>query len=579
MKNIKRSQNGFTLIEAMVAVSIVIMLASFKLYPMYIEARMTKAAAQGKQLATWSNSVATYSTIFYNNLVNGTSIAGVADVYAPTVAELRALGLISATFSATNMYNGNYGAKITKTPIGCVAPNCDIENLAYLTNAITNSMNGRLDLPVLGKAAQTLGEDAGYSDLSTPGTIQGPQGSWSVVNPVGNVAGILVMRSGYNSSAMGQFMRRDGALPATGAQNMGGQDVNNVNGLRSTSITNTGNATVGGALGVTGQTTTNGITNNGALQTGNTTINGTAAISGAATIAGNLAVTGTSTLRGVTNTGNITNTGSIQSTGNIVTNGDVETGRLYLRTVVANGASCAGFTGYQAATAAGSIASCINGTWQTPAANIPPPSPCSSTSVNFMGCTGTVPYTQHAQTASVTVTSGSGNAVYSCNNGSWAFQSGNCTPPPAGCAATTVYWAGGASCSGSSASLAHGSGRWVNSTNGNSGSVYASCNNGSISTSSGSCTAPARTFYNPTDRSGQALASNPGNRASFCQAQGMTAVGNGTESDLGGSDVPHCYSADGTLRCTFPSTYGVANCKDVKWGNPGCYIQTSVTCQ
>lgn len=569
----------------MVAVVIAITLAGFKLYPMYVEARMTKAAAQGKQLATWSNSVATYSTIFYNNLVNGTSIAGVADIYAPTVAELRALGLISATFSAANMYNGNYGAKITKTPIGCVAPNCDIENLAYLTNPITNTMNGRLDVPVLGKAAQTLGEDAGYSDLSTPGTVMGPDGKWSVVNPVGNVAGILVMRSGYNSSAMGQFMRRDGALPATGAQNMGGQDVNNVNSLRSTSITNTGNATVGGALGVTGQTTTNGITNNGALQTGNTTINGTAAITGAATVAGNLAVTGTSTLRGVTNTGNIantgniTNTGTIASTGNIRTDADVETGRLYLKTVVANGASCAGFTGYQAATAAGSIASCINGTWQTPAANIPPPSPCNATTVSFMGCTGSVPYTQHAQTANVTVTSGSGSAVYSCNNGSWSFQSGNCTPPPAGCSATTVYWSGSASCNAYNSSMSHGSGRWLNSTNSNSGSVYASCNNGVISTSSPSCYSPSRTFYNPTDRSGQALAANPGNRASFCQAQGMSAVGNGTESDFGGSDIPHCYSADGSLRCTAPATYGAANCKDVPYGNPGCFIQTSVTCQ
>lgn len=437
MKNIKRSENGFTLVEVMVAVSITMILAGFKLYPMYIEARMTKAAAQGVQLATWSNSVATYSTTFYNNLVNGTPITGfatgVADIYAPTVEELRAIGLVPATFSATNMYNGAYASRITKTPLGCVAPNCDIENAAFLTKPIINALNGRVDVPALGQAARAVGQDGGYSDSASPGTIQGANGSWSMVNPVGSVAGILVMRSGYNSSAMGQFMRRDGALPATGAQDMGGQDVNNVNGLRSTSITNTGSATVGGALGVVGQTTTNGITNTGALQTGNTTINGTAAISGAATVAGNLAVIGVSTTRGITNTGTIT------SSGNIATNGDVETNRLYLKTVVANGASCAGLIGYQAATAAGSIASCINGTWQTPAANIPPPSPCNSTTVSFMGCTGSVPYTQHAQTANVSITSGSGNGVYSCNNGSWAFQSGNCTPPPAGCSATTVY--------------------------------------------------------------------------------------------------------------------------------------------
>ena len=92
--------------------------------------------------------------------------------------------------------------------------------------------------------------------------------------------------------------------------------------------------------------------------------------------------------------------------------------------------------------------------------------------------------------------------------------------------------------------MSHGAGRWVNASNDNNGSVYASCKNGSINTSSGSCTSSSRTFYNRTDKSGQALAANPGNRASFCQAQGMNVVGNGQQSDFGGNDIPHCYSAD-----------------------------------
>ena len=583
MKNIKRFKNGFTLVEVMVAMTITMIVAGYKLYPMYIEARMTKAAAQGVQLATWSNSLATYSTKFYNNLVNNTSISGngitVANIYAPTVLELRALGLIPATFSATNMYNGQYAAKIEKTPLNCMAPDCDIENLAYLTNPITNALNGRIDGPSLGQAARTLGEDGGYSDLATPGTVRGPNGGWTVVNPVGNVAGILVMRSGYNSSAMAQFMRRDGALPATGAQDMGGQDVNYVNSLRSTAIVNSGNATVGGALGVAGETTTNGITNNGALQTGNTTINGTAAITGAATVAGNLAVTGVSTTRGITNTGNITNSGTVTSTGNIVTSGDVQTNRLYLRTVVANGASCAGLTGYQAATAAGSIASCINGTWQTPAANIPPPSPCSAQSVYFQGCTGSLPYTQHGQNANATVTSGSGSAVYACNNGTWAYQSGNCTPPPADCPSRSTSWSGsGASCSGSTGTILHGSGKYVNSTNGNTGSVYASCNNGNILQSSPSCRAATSSYSSPRSAEGYLLSANPGNRQAFCQNKGQSVSGNGSESDRGGQAISICFAIDSNLRCTNPSG-GPANCTGFNYGNPGCWVQTTVTCQ
>jgi prepilin-type N-terminal cleavage/methylation domain-containing protein len=611
MKKPFRSQKGFTLAELMVVIAISIVLAGYKLYPMYLEARASKTSAQGVQIGTLGNTVATYSTELYGPLVNGTSVPGVANIYAPTIAELQSLGRLSANFSANNMYGGSYAVQITKSPAGCVAPNCDIDNLVYLTKAITNPANGRVDAAALGQMVQALaknGIDAGYSDSATPGTITGANGQWSVPNPVTNagvpVAGILAVRSGYKSSALGQFMRRDGQLPATGAQDMGGQNVNNVNGLNSATITNTGAAnvggslsvngltstngltnsgnltntgaaTIGGTLGVSGLTTTAGLTNNGNLQnnghitnSGNLTNSGTAAITGATTLAGTLAVSGTTTAQG------IVNTGTISSTSHISTNGDVQTSRLYLRTVVANGASCAGLTGYQASTAAGSIASCINGTWQTPAANIPPPSPCNATTVSFSGCSGSLPYTQHGSTANVTVTSGSGSATYSCNNGSWAFLSGSCTPPPAGCGAQYVYWNGSASCSGYASAMSSGSGQWVNSSGSGTGSAYATCNNGSISVSSASCSTPSRTFYNPTANNGAYLSSNPANRTQFCLNQGYSSSSGGAQSDFGGTNMPVCWAIDGNNNCT-----GGGNCTTMAFGNPGCYVQTSVTCQ
>jgi prepilin-type N-terminal cleavage/methylation domain-containing protein len=167
MKKIIRSQKGFTLAELMVVVGISILLAGYKLYPMYLEAHSTKASAQGVQLATLGNSVATYSTQYYGQLVNGTGIPGVANIYAPTIENLKALGLLAPNFSAVNMYGSGYAVRITKSPAGCVAPNCDIENLAYLTSAITNPANGRVDGAALGQAAQMLGKngaDGGYSD-------------------------------------------------------------------------------------------------------------------------------------------------------------------------------------------------------------------------------------------------------------------------------------------------------------------------------------------------------------------------------------------------------------------------------
>lgn len=589
----------------MVAVLITIIMASIKLWPMMVEARSTRATAQGVQLQTLGNTVSTYSTKYVGPLVNGTAIPGVANPYAPTIPELQALGLLNTNFSTTNQYNGGYGVRISKLPAGCVAPNCDIENLVYLTNAIINPANGRLDEAALGQAAQVMQADGGYSDSATPGSITGPSGAWSVSNPVtsaGNpVAGILAMRTGYNSSTLAQFMRRDGQLPATGPQDMGGQNVNNVATLNSTTINNSGNASVGGTLGVTGQTNTNGINNsgtittgtlnattanvtgaltagtatvNGALTAGNTTINGTTTHNGATTVNGTLGVSGAATLASTLTVSGATTTAGLTNNGQLTNSGDIKAPRVYLTTIVNAGSSCAGYSGYQATTSTGQIASCVNGVWAayTPA---PPPSPCNATTVSWNGCSGTVPYTQSGNTANVSVSSGTGSATYSCQNGSWAFQSGNCTPPPAGCSAQTVYWSGSASCSGYSSALSSGTGHYVNSSNSNSGSAYASCSNGVISISSASCSTPTATFYSPTASNGAYLSSNPTARTTFCQAMGYSnAYGAGTQQDQGGSNTPVCWSIDGNLNCT-----GGGNCSGMAYGNPGCWVQTSVTCQ
>lgn len=598
LKN-KRSAHGFTLIEMAIVIALGIMLSGALLWPQVVKARHEKAVAQGTQMATLNNVVATFQTRNYGSLVANTAVAGIANPYAPTIAELRNWGL-PANFSAQNLYGGGYAVRIERVPAGCTPPDCDLQGVINLTAPILNPLTGRVDGSALGAIVQSMQAnatpDAGWSTIGAPTVITGQGGTWTLANPAGNVAGILAMRSGYGSSGMAQFMRRDGTLAATGAQNMGGQNVNNVNTLNSTTISNVGNATIGGALGVTGQTSTNGISNNGAIGTntanvsgtlaagtanvagaltaGNTTVNGTATINGAASVSGTLGVTGGATMGSSLTVAGATVTNGMTNYGRLTNTGDVQTARLYLTTVVTNGASCAGLTGYQAATAAGSIASCINGTWQTPAANIPPPSPCNSTMVSFQGCSGSVPYTQSGTTANVTVTSGSGYATYSCNNGSWAFMSGSCTPPPAGCSGQTVYWSGSASCSGYSSSLSHGGGQWVNSSGSNNGSVYASCNNGSISLTSGSCASSTVSYSYPTSREGYSMSASPSGRKQFCLNQGHSDEAGGSQADYGGLNLQICWSIDGLGNCT-----GQGNCSGAAPGNPGCWIQTSVTCK
>ena len=620
----RRAQRGFTLLEVGIAIAISMMAATAFLWVQTMNLRVSKANAQGTQLTTLSNAVATYMTTYYSQLVNNQAIAGFANIYAPTVAELKTAQIVlPPNFSATNLYGGGYAVTISKTPGGCVSPNCDISSITNLTNAITNPLTGRVDGAALGNAMSVIGADGGFSTNAVPGSITGQGGAWTATNPAGSVAGILAMRAGYGSSGWAQFLRRDGQLPMTGPLNMGSQNVNNANTVNSTTLANSGNATVGGTLGVTGQTSTNGIANTGSLSTGNTTENGTATVTGNTSLGGTLAVTGYTNTNGLTNAGNLTNTG------------DVSTGKILLNTIVGNGSSCVGLNGFQASTAAGSIVSCINGVWQTPSGSVQPPSPCNATSVNFGGCSGNLPYTLSGQNASATMTYGTGNATYSCNNGSfslvsyqctpppascngtsvsfgsgcsgsipftssgntasanvttgsgfanylctngsWSLQSFSCTPPAAGCGAQTVSWSVSASCSGSVSSLSSGSGQWVNATNGNNGSVFVSCNNGSLSQSSASCTAATTVYTYPTTAEGYYLASNPTARAQWCNNVGKTPSASGQiQTDYGGSGLTFCHTIDSSNHC-IPGASG--SCTAYQWGNPGCWIQSQLTCQ
>ena len=592
-------QRGFTLVEVGIAITISTLIAVMALWSDMTKLRNAKASSQGTQLATASNAVATYITTYYSELVNNQAIPGFTNIYAPTIAELKTAQIVlPANFSATNVYGGGYTITISRSPSGCTPPACDITSLTNLTGPITNPMTGRPDGSSLGTAAALLGADGGFSTLAVPGSITGGGGAWTVPNPAGSVAGILGMRAGYGSSGWAQFLRRDGQLPMTGALNMGNQNVNNANTLNSSSIVNTGNATVGGTFGVTGQTSTRGITNTGSitnsgtLSTGSTTIAGTANVSGNTTMGGALSVSGLTTTAGIQNNGNLTSTG------------DTTTNRLSLQAVVANNTSCSGFTGYQAKTAAGSIVSCINGTWTTPTGSTTVPSPCGSTSVTFgagctgnlpsttsgttqnatmtsgtgfatyscnngsysfqsgsctppaancaatsvsfgSGCQGNLPQTTSGGTANVTMTVGSGNATYSCNNGSYSFQSGSCTPPAASCFSATISWSGSASCSGTVGALNSGSSQTVTSTATNRvGTVTVTCSNGSITQSSATCDTRKQVFNFPKTNEGYALASNSAARQQFCINKGFNFANSPsqTEGNYGNQNVHFCHT-------------------------------------
>lgn len=85
-------------------------------------------------------------------------------------------------------------------------------------------------------------------------------------------------------------------------------------------------------------------------------------------------------------------------------------------------------------------------------------------------------------TTAPTLTSGSATAT--CNNGTLVYSGTSCTP---GCASQTVNW--GAGCSATiAASLHTNSGTLTNTASGYTGTVTATCTNGTLSQSGASCT-------------------------------------------------------------------------------------------
>ncbi len=216
-----RQRGYYDLLSLGIGASIAIAFATVGLWQKREEMLSQQMAAQGDVLAEIGNSInGKYLSIYYSNLVNGTAIPGVANEYAPTMAELEAINVIPAGYSTTSVYGAPYVISLAKTPTGCVAPRCDIAGMVYIDGALSDPSTGR---PLtLDDGAAAIGGDGGYSDIVTPDIIAGPDGGWSLPNPKGNVAGVLAMRVGYGSSGWSAFVRRDGSLPMEGDLNFKG---------------------------------------------------------------------------------------------------------------------------------------------------------------------------------------------------------------------------------------------------------------------------------------------------------------------------------------------------------------------
>jgi type II secretory pathway pseudopilin PulG len=343
----KRNLQGFTLVEVGIAAVLSAAIAALLLSIDADRLRTQIAENQGQLLSTINNAVNGYEAANFNALVNHSGVAGVANAYAPTLAELSSLGYLSNVYSTQNLFGGGYAINLSLLPTGCIPVNCNVGGLVALSTPILGQ-DGQVDVAAAGEAMIAAGGDGGMSSAASPGTIAGPNSTWTAVNPMGNVSGIVAMRNGYLSSSYAAFVRRDGSLPMTGNFNLGGNNVTNTNivsanGVNATSV----NAANVAATGV----------NTSTLNTSSATTNTLTAnqISAGQLAAGNATIT-------TLTSGNINNGGAV-STNTVTAGGRISTNEyLQVNGIASEGSWCAqnGLIGQDGS---GGLLSCESNLW------------------------------------------------------------------------------------------------------------------------------------------------------------------------------------------------------------------------
>jgi prepilin-type N-terminal cleavage/methylation domain-containing protein len=226
----KARQAGFTLVEVSI-VSIIMAIAMTGFARWYSETlRVEAGRILGDQMLLVNNAVQTYTINNYSPLASAApAITGFVDPMAPTMAELRAAGILPVGVPDQATTGANYVIRITKTPAGCTPPACDLATIVYLDQPVMNVRTGTPDLPKVGAAVNRIGANGGFSSVNTANVIDGANGAWSIPNPIGAQAGVLAVRGGYGASGMDQFLRADGGKAITKVANIG--DACNGNGF------------------------------------------------------------------------------------------------------------------------------------------------------------------------------------------------------------------------------------------------------------------------------------------------------------------------------------------------------------
>ncbi|MBC8640725.1 hypothetical protein IAG25_28305 [Caballeronia sp. EK] len=189
---------------------------------------------EGQNIASINSALGSYITNNYASLIPmGYSQTTSTPIVAPTLAQLSAQSNNKVTFKNGPFWGGTYQIALAVVPDNCstAAGNCHIASQIYSSLPLISMTDKTADIAGAGVLAAAGGAQFGYSTNRAPATVTGIHGGWTLPNPVGNKAGMVLAINGFGADGNSPYYRRDGALPLTGTMNANNQDIQNAGNL------------------------------------------------------------------------------------------------------------------------------------------------------------------------------------------------------------------------------------------------------------------------------------------------------------------------------------------------------------
>ncbi|GAA0523365.1 type II secretion system protein [Pigmentiphaga daeguensis] len=204
-------QRGWTLIELAIAASIAMVLAVLAGSRLVREVDDAAAQATGTYLLAIKGAMDGYLVRHYDALAGGAPVAGVAQAFAPTLAELREAGLLQRGFPDRTPFNQAVAIRVERSG-SCPGTGCRVDALVHTATPLRAPGASEPDPGIL---AQVVMATAGYGAAAYPDQPALMRGATHVLpNPLGATAGVVGALASLDTTLFQQFVRmRDSRNP------------------------------------------------------------------------------------------------------------------------------------------------------------------------------------------------------------------------------------------------------------------------------------------------------------------------------------------------------------------------------